>query len=60
VKYEFIFLTLNEMLNSTRTVAVGLSAGICAIFGYYLFKEWKKNESSSGKSVAQKPVNRGY
>jgi len=57
VNYEFLFLTLNEMLNSTRSVALGLSAGICAIFGYYLFKEWKKNENSSGKSVAQKPVN---
>lgn len=45
------------MLNSSRTLVVGLSVGVCAILGSYLFRKWRSSEESNVKDVALKPIN---
>lgn len=43
------------MLNSTKTLVIGLSAGIVTVLGSYLINKWLNNEETSTINDPQKP-----
>lgn len=43
------------MLNSTKTLVIGLSAGIVTVLGSYLIKKWLNNEETSTINDPQEP-----
>ena len=50
---------MNLMLNSTKTLVIGLSAGIVTVLGSYLINKWLNNEETSTINDPQKPNKSG-